>query len=101
MICCRSTTLGDKDRKDNSGCSSHSSASAHDGNNGRTKVDQIMRSLVKKIPCPKAHANNVLEVNLGILTFPCKRCPLEFLSFYRSPVQKVIITMYIYTSTTE
>ena len=48
LVCCRSTSLGDKGRKDGSGCLSRSSASAHDGDSGRTKVDQIMRNLVKE-----------------------------------------------------
>ena len=71
LICCSSTSLGNKDKKASSGCSSRSSAFAHDGNNRRTKVDQIMRSLVKKKkPGLEAHANNIQEVDLEILTFP-------------------------------
>ena len=31
-----------------------------------------MHSLVKKIPGLEAHANNMQEVDLQILTFPCK-----------------------------
>ena len=70
LICCSSTSLGNKDKKASSGCSSRSSAFAHDGNNRRTKVDQIMRSLVKKKPGLEAHANNIQEVDLEISTFP-------------------------------
>ena len=68
LICCSSASLGDKDRKASSGYSSRSSAFAHDGNNGRTTVDQN----IKKIPCLGAHANNIREEDLEILTFPYK-----------------------------